>query len=95
MRGDDGTSEKIESLTLLALSDYNAKYKTGDTLNAIVKVYGLPISKFIEYQNIDEFGFNLDLTEKPDSSIKHSFKLVFKLQNGETYEAASQPIKIL
>jgi len=96
--GNGGTKEKIESLTLLALSDYNSRFKTGDTLNAIINVNGLSVSNYIENQNqftVDLFGFLINLTEKPDTAVKHSFKLIYKLQNGEIYEAESQPIKIL
>lgn len=98
INGEGGTEEKIESLTLVALSDYNTNYKAGDTLNNIMNVNGLPVSKFNKTKDqfdIDQLGFLIDLTEKPDTTIKHSFKLIYKLQNGETYEAASEPIKIL
>jgi hypothetical protein len=95
--GEGGTKEKITQLDLIALSDYDAGFKSGASLNAIAKINGLPVAQFIENQNknpVNQFGFDITLTQKPDSTVKQAFKLVYKLTNGEQYSPETQPILI-
>ena len=77
--GEGGTKEKIAAIDLIALTDYNGNYKTGDQLNDIIKIDGLPVLQFINNQNqygLNQWGFDFTLTEKPDSTIKHTFNMV-------------------
>jgi hypothetical protein len=95
--GEGGTKEKIASLDLISLSDYNKSFKAGTSLAPIVNANGLPVLQFISNQNqygLNQWGFDLNLTEKPDSSKKQVFKIILKLQDGETFEAQTQPIII-
>jgi hypothetical protein len=95
--GEGGTKEKIANLDLIALTDYNKNYKTGTSLIPVLKANGLSVSQFIINQNqygLNQLGFDFTLTEKPDSTVKQAFKIILELQNGETYEAASKPVRI-
>ncbi len=95
--GEGGTKEKITEIQLIAQADFNANYKAGTSLNSIVKIDNQPVSDYINNKNkygIDSYGFQMDLTEKPDPTIKQAFKLVFKLDTGEIYEAETSPVTL-
>lgn len=93
--GDGGTTEKITGIELITLADYNANYPAGSTLNPILQIdQRFSVPGYLDYANqngLNQFGFQLDLSEKPDPAVKQAFKLIFKLDTGEIYEAQTNP----
>ncbi len=98
-----GSQEKLSELYLITLSDFNQQYKAGDTINAIATVRGRAIAEGASLQDlidlnrtegIKEQNPEIMFTQKPEPKVKHAFRLVINLQNGEKYTAQTKPIKV-
>ena len=96
--GDAGAkTEKLKSVTVITLNDFNTQYSTGDTLNDLITVQGQPLEDYlqstrnerIKYQNL-----TLGLSEAPETNPEYRVKVIVELDNGETYERESPTVII-
>lgn len=105
--GHSGTKLGVDTLYLIALTDYNANYRQGDTLNNILLVNDwtsppkdssgfYPLALYFEQNRntIREEAFGLRLTEPPGTAGAYRFRLVYALRNGDTFEATSADARL-
>ena len=95
--GYEGSEEKLAGLYLIALGKYNATIQPGDTLKTNYRINNQSPSEYLSQnsQKITSQQLTITLTEKPDPKEYQSFKLIYKLTNGETYELITPKIKLL
>lgn len=106
--GGGGSQTGMDTIYFVALHDYNAEHLANDTLNSIVLTNYwtsnmddfqefFPLSQYLDEnkEHIYYDGFDIRVAEPPAaSSTLQQFKIVFRLANGETFEATSQPIRL-
>lgn len=106
--GHGGSKIGVDTIYIITLHDYNARYRLNDTLNSIVLANYwttsvghldnfFPLSRYTEEneQRIAHDGLDIRLAEPPGtSSAVHEFKVVFRLVNGETFEETSRSIRL-
>lgn len=96
--GYKGTKERIESISITALSDYNGNFPKGSVLNPIMNINGTSEADFFNQQSqsgLGSYGLILTFTEKPDSTVQQAFEVRIRLTNGEEYSGHTEPITIL
>ena len=94
--GRDGSEEKLAGLYLISLGKYNANIQPGDTLKNNYRINNELPSEYLSKngQKIKNQQLNITLTERPDPKELQSFKLIYKLTNGETYEVITPRFKL-
>lgn len=105
--GSSGARVGVDTLYLVTLTDYNETYAQGDTLNSILLAnewtYNLddfsdfyPLELYIEENRISirRDIFELKLTEPPSTAGEYRFRLVYVLDNGDSFEAASKSVRL-
>ena len=90
--------ERINSLTVLTLNDFNEEYKANDTINELLNVRGTPYN-LNEYLAVDTSfiqneSFELDLRIPPTLNEEFKVKMILELSTNEMYEAESIPFII-
>jgi hypothetical protein len=65
----------------------------GDTIKDNLVVNSLPVANYLG-QKIEFQQFTVKLSQKPDPKEYQSFKLIYKLTNGETYEATTPRFRL-
>lgn len=102
-----GTKEELDTLYVITNNDFNENYSAGDTINDIVEVNEFisfysdmnnfkPLTSYFEEnkENISEERFTIKLNQNPKfKDLSHSFKIVYKLENGEEYSAQTETVK--
>ena len=107
--GQNGSKEKLDTLYIITNNDFNEKFSAGDTINEIVEIHSGNVSFFNDLQrfkplmfyfymnnkeNIVEEDFCLKMNQEPTfKDLRHSFTLIYKLQNGEVYTAKTETVK--
>lgn len=94
--GWNGSEEKLAGIYLISLGKYNFNIKPGDTLKNNYRINNEPPSEYFakNSQKILLQQLNINLLEKPDPNEFQSFKLIYKLTNGETYEVITPRFKL-
>ncbi|MFT2011504.1 hypothetical protein ACMA1I_22730 [Pontibacter sp. 13R65] len=105
--GSSGARVGVDTLYLVTLTDYNDNYVQGDTLNSILLTNDWtsypddfstfrPLELYMEENriSIQQDAFELKLTEPPSTAGVYRFKLVYALNNGDFFEAASKSVKL-
>lgn len=96
IKGDIG----VDTLYLITLNDYNQNLKSNDTINSILTFrfnYAKPIQPFEEYFEAYEDKIYspvllLYLNESPIFLTRQKFKIVFILDNGDSFTAQSNEV---
>lgn len=103
-----GSAVGIDTLYLVTQQDYNGQYLKNDTLNQIIELNYrtidqnsfdsfLPLSTFIQENNDYIKGEELEIktTEPPTNDGEYDFKLIFILNNGESFEKVSDKVNLI
>ena len=96
--GSNGSQEKIESITVLTLNDFDSTHIAGDTINDLVSIYDFStrrklndfLSSNISFVKQERMFFQLDATPSPDHYFKAKF--ILQLTNGEKYISETQAV---
>jgi len=90
--------ERIKSLTVLTLNDFNDVYRANDTINDMLNVVGTPynLNEYLDTDTslIQNQEFELDLSIPPSLNEAFKVKMILELSTNETYEAESIPFII-
>jgi hypothetical protein len=97
--GHEGSQEGIDSIFIITTVALDSVFMANDTINSIVKFSNdnstfLPVQEFIKANKtaIRNPAIQWRITQKPTNlSVVHSFKMILKLTNGETYTAFTVP----
>ncbi|MFC5271435.1 hypothetical protein [Adhaeribacter terreus] len=94
--GYKGSEEILAGFYMISLGKYNADFLPGDTLTNAILINSLPVSNYLieNSQQINFQEFTVKLKEKPDPKEYQSFKVIYKLKNGETYEVTTPRFKL-
>lgn len=97
MPGWQGSKEQLAGIYLITLGNYNADFQPGDTLTDILRINNQPALEYMEENKlkINNQQLTLRLSEKPNPNEYQSFRLIYKLTNGETYESTTPGFKLL
>ena len=95
--GKLGSKEKIQTLNLLSIHDFNEQYRAGDRINELFE-----ISTYQDTLSVDEFikrelrqePYYLHLKEKPTTGEAFQLKLVLVLDNGDKLETTNEAVII-
>lgn len=97
--GAGAKSEKIKSLNVISLFDYDDKIKAGSRINEyLVEPYSnLMLDDYILQElNIPAEEFNLNFNRYPDlNSSKAQFKIEIELNNSEKYTMTTAEIRFI
>jgi hypothetical protein len=100
-KGYQGAQEKIESLTITTLNDFDDTHLAGSNINDLLNIFDINSGM----QDLDDYlGKNIsyiknvrmlfELKEKPTISSFFKAKVVLKLDNGEEYTAENVEIEL-
>lgn len=99
-RGHRGTDEKIKSMHIIALSDFNSQHLQGDTLDDLfsIRLYnGVPkisVSELVADTNrIYYKDMTLNVEQKP-TSAPIQFRIDMELNTGEKHSVTSKAMNI-
>ncbi|KAA9331114.1 hypothetical protein [Adhaeribacter soli] len=94
--GWGGSEEELAGLCLISLGKFNADIQPGDTLQDVYWINNQTPEEYfsLHSQNIREQRLLIYFTQKPDPKEYQSFKLIYQLTNGETYEATTPRFKL-
>ncbi len=96
--GFNGSQEKLGSFDLISLGNFSSRFPAGSSLNPVVLINDLPAATYIS-QNAEKIKhqfLKITLTEKPTNRKEYqAFKIIYSLQNGETYEVQTARFKLL
>jgi hypothetical protein len=93
--------EKLTSMTILTLNDFDDEHLANDTINALFEVrFHNEILDLNEYllqdTSIMKFeDFGLKLKKAPELDNEFKIKVIMELSTNEIYESESLPIKII
>ena len=99
---DNGISgsknEKISSLNIVTLNDFNDDFMANDTINELINVRGtqLNVNEYLASDTslIRNRAFEMDLSIPPSLNEEFKVKVFLELSTNETYEAESIPFII-
>lgn len=100
-KGHQGSQEKIETLTITTLNDFDDTHLAGSNINDLLNIFDINSG----IQDLDDYlGKNVsyikrqrmlfELKEKPTISSFFKAKIVLKLDNGEEYTAENVEIEL-
>ncbi len=102
--GESGSLEGMDTILVIAKTDYDNTFSAGDTLSSIVNInthtYSRkrfePLSQFITENKSKiwyQHGFDIQLNRKPTNlNTSHSFDVIIKLGNGEEYSSTTPKV---
>jgi hypothetical protein len=107
--GRAGSPGGIDTLYFIIQQHYNNYYTVNDTINSMVMVNGfypsledfndrfVTLEDFILTNNmiVRNHEFYIKLMEPPSQEGTFTFKLIFRLNNGSTFESITEPINLL
>ncbi len=96
--GFNGSQEKIESITVVTLNDFDSTHVAGDTINDLVSIYDFStrsklddfLSSNISFVKQERLFFQLDATPSSDHYFKAKF--ILHLTNGEEHISDTQAV---
>lgn len=107
--GQGGSREKLDTLYLVTNNDFNEHFSAGDTINEIVESKGGNVRHYQDLQRFNplifyffienkeyivEDVFSLRINQEPTfKDLSHSFKIIYKLENGEVYTAQTEKVR--
>lgn len=90
--------EKIRSLTVYTLNDFNEEYRAKDAINELLLIPGtqLNIDEFlvVDTSRIRSEEFKMNLSIRPELNDTFHVKVVLELSTNEIYKAESVPFII-
>lgn len=93
--GYGGTTRKLKAINIISLSAFNSNFGTGDTLNSIAVIDGLPIATFIKNYNNGVYLQGSDIiqfSQTADYEIWH--KLLVEFDYG-TYSLKDETVHFI
>lgn len=106
-RGYGGsTTEKIESLDIITLNDFDAEHLAGSKINDLLTLSFFGRNNLDEKKTLNDFlaentsfiemeDILLTLEKSPELNPNFHVKVIFKLSTGEVYEAENRTIELL
>ena len=96
--GDDGSQERLKSLTVITLNNFDTQHPANAPINDLLTVatasgtFDLTTFLKTDTTRIKRTGYTLKLKQKPAADF--AAKVILELQNGEIYSATTESVKI-
>lgn len=102
-KGYLGSQEKIDSLTVTTLNDFDDTHLAGSNINDLLKIYNINTQTMQDLNSylgnnisyIKKVRMLFELKKKPAISSFFKARVVMKLKNGEEYTAENLEIELL
>ncbi|QJX48178.1 hypothetical protein HMJ29_15075 [Hymenobacter taeanensis] len=90
-----GSKQKLQSLTVITLEDFDAQHLANDTINDLLNAqfyltsYDLNTYLLTDTATITQQGYTLTLKKKPELNPSFRVRVDVRLRGGEMYQATS------
>lgn len=98
--GYQGSKQKLQSLSVITLQDFDAQHLANDTINDLLNTqvylntYDLNTYLRTDTAAINQFGYTLTLKKKPELSSSFRVRIDIRLKSGELFSASSSAATI-
>ena len=96
-----GSKERLKSLTVVTLNDFDAQHLANDTINDLLRITTLPdksedLTTYLRGDTalIGQQDYVLYLQKRPALRTDFAAKITVALQNGESYTTTTLPVTI-